>query len=86
MMDVLTRWRNPFQCMCVHILNHHSAHFKYLTILYVVYTSVKLKFYIKKIRKAKVNPKEIIKIIGRIKNKKQGIIGKKRIIKPKSSY
>ena len=33
-MDVLTRWRNPFQCMCVHILNHHSAHFKYLTILY----------------------------------------------------
>ena len=34
--------------MCEHIFNHHSVHFKYLTILYVVYTSVKLKFYIKK--------------------------------------
>lgn len=86
MMDVLTRWRNPFQCyVCAYIKSPQCTLFKYLTVLYVVYTSVKLKFYIKK-KKAKVNPQEIIKIIGKIKNRKQGIIGKKRIIKPKSSY
>ena len=32
---------------CIRISNHHDAHFKYLTIVYVNYALIKLKFFLK---------------------------------------
>ena len=40
-MDVLTQWGNLSQC--THILDQRVVHFKYFTILFVNYTSIKLK-------------------------------------------
>ena len=41
-MDVLTRWGDTFNRS--NISNHNEVHFKYFTVLYVNYASIKLKF------------------------------------------
>lgn len=43
-MNVLIRWENPFAMYTnIYISNHHDIHFNYLTIVFVNYTSMKLK-------------------------------------------
>ena len=44
MMVVLISFTMEIISQCICISNHPSVHFKYLTILYVNYTSIKLKF------------------------------------------
>lgn len=46
----------------MHIANHHDVHSKYLILLYVGYTSIKLKNF----SKNKLNQREIMKITGEI--------------------
>jgi len=41
-MDVLINSMGGVLSQCKHISNHHIVHFKYLLILFVSYTSVKL--------------------------------------------
>ena len=41
-MDVLINLMGGILSQCIHISNHHIVHFKYLKILFVNYTSVKL--------------------------------------------
>lgn len=40
---------------CLGIANHYNLYFKYLTILFVIHTTVKLEKYLKNKRKSKVN-------------------------------
>lgn len=47
-MDVLINLMVVFLSQCILVTNHHVVHFKYLTILFASYTSMKLKFEKKK--------------------------------------
>lgn len=40
----LTRWEEPLYTYTMYVYNHYDVHFKSLTILYVNYKSIKLKF------------------------------------------